>query len=63
MGVWFLSISIGDYIAGRMGGNFNEKAEGALVTMFGTVAVITFVAAGLLAVLTPFIKKMTPRSA
>jgi hypothetical protein len=46
-----------------MGGAFNEKAEGALVSMFGTVAAITFGAAALLAVLTPLIKKMTPRSA
>jgi proton-dependent oligopeptide transporter, POT family len=63
MGVWFLSISIGNFIAGIMGGAFNEKAEGALVTMFGIVAAITFVAAALLAVLTPIIKRMTPRSA
>jgi proton-dependent oligopeptide transporter, POT family len=63
MGVWFLSISIGNFIAGIMGGAFNEKAEGALVSMFGTVAAITFGAAALLAVLTPLIKKMTPRSA
>jgi POT family proton-dependent oligopeptide transporter len=63
MGVWFLSISIGNFIAGIMGGAFNEKAEGALVMMFGSVAAITFVAALILAVLTPLIKKMTPRSA
>jgi POT family proton-dependent oligopeptide transporter len=63
MGVWFLSISIGNFIAGIMGGAFNERAEGALVTMFGTVAGITFVAAAVLALLTPLIKKMTPRAA
>ena len=61
MGVWFLSISIGDFVAGIMGGAFNEKAEGALVTMFGTVAIITIIASIILAVLTPFIKKMTAR--
>ena len=61
MGVWFLSISIGDFIAGIMGGMFNEKAEGALLKMFGTVALITIVAGIILAVLTPLIKKMTPQ--
>jgi proton-dependent oligopeptide transporter, POT family len=62
MGVWFLSISIGNYVAGIMGGAFNEKAEGALVTLFGSVAIITVIAAILLAVLTPLIKRMTPRT-
>jgi POT family proton-dependent oligopeptide transporter len=61
MGVWFLSISIGDFVAGLMGGAFNEKAEGALVKLFGTVAVITLIAAAVLAALTPFIKKMAAR--
>jgi len=63
MGIWFLAISIGDYLAGIMGGNFNEKKEGALFTMFGTVAAITVVAAIILFALTPLIKKMTPQSA
>ena len=62
MGVWFLSISIGDFVAGIMGGAFNEKAEGALLTLFGSFALITIVAAGLLFALTPLIKKMTPRA-
>ena len=61
MGVWFLSISIGDFVAGLMGGAFNEKAEGALVKLFGTVAVITIIAAAVLAALTPFIKRMAAR--
>lgn len=61
MGVWFLSISIGDFVAGLMGGAFNEKAEGALVKLFGTVAIITIIAAIVLAALTPFIKRMTAR--
>src|SRR5882672_9086203 len=63
MGVWFLALSIGNFLAGIMGGNFNEKQEGALVSMFGTVALITMIAAVLLFALTPLIKKMTPRSA
>ena len=63
MGVWFLSISIGDYFAGRVLGFFNDKAEGALLTLFGSVALMTFAAALVLALLTPLIKKMTPRAA
>ena len=62
MGVWFLSISIGDFIAGQLGGRFNEKAEGALLHLFGVVAIITLAAALVLAVLTPFIKRLTPRA-
>jgi POT family proton-dependent oligopeptide transporter len=63
MGVWFLSISIGNFVAGIMGGMFDETAEGALVKLFGIVALITIIAAVVLAVLTPFIKKLTPRAA
>ena len=63
MGVWFLALSIGNYLAGIMGGNFDEKKEGALLTMFGTVALITIIAAVILFALTPLIKKMTPQSA
>jgi POT family proton-dependent oligopeptide transporter len=63
MGVWFLSISIGNFIAGIMGGKFDEKAEGALFHLFGSVTLVTIVAAAILAALTPFIKKLTARSA
>ena len=62
MGVWFLSISIGDYFAGIVLGFFNEKAEGALLKLFGSVALMTFAAALVLALLTPLIRKMTPRA-
>ncbi|HST51586.1 MAG TPA: peptide MFS transporter [Pyrinomonadaceae bacterium] len=62
MGVWFLSISIGDYFAGLVLGFFNDKAEGALLRLFGIVALATFAAAIVLALLTPLIKKMTPRA-
>ena len=61
MGVWFLSISFGNFIAGKVGGEFVPEA-GALAHLFGTVAGITFIAAVVLVVLTPLIKKMTPRS-
>ncbi|HEX8181865.1 MAG TPA: peptide MFS transporter [Pyrinomonadaceae bacterium] len=62
MGVWFLSISIGSFIAGLAAGLFNENAEGALFRLFGIFALISLAAAGLLALLTPAIKRMTPRT-
>jgi POT family proton-dependent oligopeptide transporter len=61
MGVWFLSISFGNFIAGKLGGEFVPDAN-TLAHLFGTVAGITFVAALVLVVLTPLIKKMTPRT-
>jgi POT family proton-dependent oligopeptide transporter len=63
MGVWFLSISIGSFIGGLAAGVFNENAEGALFRLFGIFALVSLFGAGLLAVLTPYIKKMTPRTA
>jgi len=62
MGVWFLSISIGDFIAGIMGGNFDASKEGALLKSFGVVALISMIAAMVLAALTPLIKKMMPKT-
>ena len=61
MGVWFLSISIGDYVAGIVVRMFDEKAQGALVKLFGTGAVITVAAAVALTLLTPYIKKLMAR--
>ena len=61
MGVWFLSISFGNFIAGKLGGEFTPDA-GALAHLFGSVAGVTFVAAVVLLALTPLIRKMTPRS-
>ena len=61
MGVWFLSISIGNLVGGWVAGNFNAEAEGALVRLFGTVAATTIVAAAVLAALTPYIRKLMGR--
>jgi proton-dependent oligopeptide transporter, POT family len=62
LGVWFLSISIGSYIAGLTTGLFAGNDTSVLVRGFGIFAGITLVAAVILAVLTPLIKRMTPRS-
>jgi len=61
MGIWFLALSIGNYLAGIMGGMFNEQAEGALFKLFASVAAFTLVAALILFLLAPLIKRMTPR--
>jgi proton-dependent oligopeptide transporter, POT family len=62
MGVWFLSISIGSYIAGLTTRLFEGNDPAVLTRAFGMFAGITLVAAIVLAVLTPLIKRMTPRS-
>ncbi|MGH9969364.1 MAG: peptide MFS transporter [Pyrinomonadaceae bacterium] len=62
MGVWFLSISIGSYIAGLTTRFFEGNDTAFLTRAFGTFAAITLIAALVLAVLTPVIKKMTPRA-
>ena len=62
MGVWFLSISIGSYIAGRTTQLFEQGTPEVLTRAFGIFAGITLAAALLLAALTPLIKRMTPRA-
>jgi POT family proton-dependent oligopeptide transporter len=63
MGVWFLSISIGSYIAGRTTQLFEKGTPDVLTRAFGIFAGVTIFAAIVLAILTPIIKRMTPRSA
>jgi POT family proton-dependent oligopeptide transporter len=62
LGVWFLSISIGSYIAGLTTRLFAGNDTAVLVRGFGIFAGVTLAAAVILLVLTPLIKKMTPRS-
>src|SRR6266404_4427234 len=63
LGVWFLSISIGSYIAGLTTRLFEGNDTKVLTKGFAIFAVITLVAALILAVLTPLIKKLIPREA
>ena len=62
MGVWFLSISVGSYIAGRTTQLFVAGTPEVLTRAFGIFAGITLAAALLLTGLTPLIKRMTPRA-
>jgi proton-dependent oligopeptide transporter, POT family len=59
LGVWFLSISIGSYIAGLATRLFEGNDVGVLTRAFGTFAGITLLGAVVLAILTPFIKRLT----
>ena len=63
LGVWFLSISIGSYIAGLTTRLFEGNDPSVLTKAFGIFAGISLLAAGILAVLTPLIKRMTPKAA
>ena len=55
MGVWFLSIAMGNKLAGWAGGFFERMP---LPTLFGYVALVTFSAAVILLLLTPAIRKL-----
>jgi proton-dependent oligopeptide transporter, POT family len=55
MGLWFLSIAMGNKLAGWAGGFFDRLP---LPTLFGDVALVTFVAAAVLLLLTPRISKL-----
>jgi POT family proton-dependent oligopeptide transporter len=55
MGVWFLSLSLGNFIGGWAAGFFDKLP---LPQLFGTVAATTMVSALLLAVMVPFIKRL-----
>ncbi|HEY6660494.1 MAG TPA: peptide MFS transporter [Pyrinomonadaceae bacterium] len=62
LGVWFLSISIGSFIAGLTTRLFEGNDTSVLTRGFGIFAGVTLVAAVILALLTPLIKRMTPRA-
>jgi POT family proton-dependent oligopeptide transporter len=62
LGVWFLSISIGSYIAGLATRLFEGNDPAVLTRAFSIFAGVTLIAAIILLVLTPLIKKMTPKA-
>jgi POT family proton-dependent oligopeptide transporter len=57
LGVWFLSISMGNYVAGRIAGEFEEKAS-VLTGIFSKVAWILIVGAIVLFAISPLVKKL-----
>lgn len=58
MGVWFLSLSLGNFMGGWVAGFFDAAAPETLVRLFGSVALTTLAAGGLLALMTPFIRRL-----
>jgi len=60
MGIWFLATSVGNLIAGLVGGSVDpEKLEQTPKLFIGTTVAL-IAAAILLAILSPFIKKLIP---
>ena len=55
MGLWFLSIAVGNKLAGMAGGLFDRLP---LPKLFGAVALVTFAAAGILLLITRPIQKL-----
>jgi POT family proton-dependent oligopeptide transporter len=55
MGVWFLATSVGNFIAGRLAGFYEQMP---LPTLFTTIALVGIVAGLLLLLLSPSIKRM-----
>jgi len=61
MGVWFLSISIGSFLAGKVASYFDDRSVTSLVKLFGFLALAPIGAAILLMVLTPRINRLLHR--
>ena len=60
LGVWFLSVSMGNYIAGRIAGEFVANSE-ILVGIFSKVAMIMIGGGVVLALISPFVNKLISR--
>lgn len=60
MGIWFLATSVGNLIAGLVGGNVDPEKLDQMPGLFIGTTVALIAAAILLAALSPFIKKLIP---
>ena len=58
MGIWFLAASFGNKLAGYLSGFFVSDNPSRLAELYGGIAIGLFVSAGILALLTPTIKRM-----
>ncbi len=58
MGVWFLAAATGNKLAGYLSGFFVSDNPGRLATLYGGIAIGLLVSAGILALLTPTVKRM-----
>lgn len=58
MGIYFLSISFGNFAAGKAAGYFESGSQEALVGLFSRIAAVPIIAAVILLALTPWIRKL-----
>lgn len=58
MGLWFLSMAFGNYLAGYLGGFFDEKSTTTLVTLFGAMGGAGLLATLIIGVLTPKVRQL-----
>ncbi len=58
MGVWFLGTALGNYLAGYLSGFFDAHDPTLLARLFGGMAASMFTAAGILALLTPLVRRL-----
>lgn len=58
MGVWFLATSFGNKLAGYLSGFFVANNSMQLIKLYGGIAVGLLISAGILALLTPKVKKL-----
>jgi POT family proton-dependent oligopeptide transporter len=61
MGVWFLSIAVGNYGAGYVAGFFEGDSQMAVTSLFYKVAAVAILAAAILTVLAPVIRRLMGR--
>jgi len=61
MGVWFLSVSLGNYAAGWAAGFYQDDST-ALFRLFGVLALMSLAGSAVLGLATPLIRKMMGRS-
>lgn len=62
MGVWFLSISLGSFLAGIVAAYFDDKNVDVLVKLFGFLTLVPIAAGIILAFLTPRIQNLLNHS-
>ncbi len=58
MGIWFVSMALGNMLAGVLAGFFDDKNIQALVNLYGGMALMSIVAAMVLFLLSPWVKKL-----
>ncbi|MEW6736009.1 MAG: MFS transporter, partial [Acidobacteriota bacterium] len=61
MGVWFLSLSLGNYGAGWAAGFYQDNAT-TLVWLFGILALVSFIGSVILGLMAGFIRKLAQQA-